>query len=338
MPKLFHLVLNPKAIEYYQEILDYLKGRAGFRYILVTKHIPHEGQNYEHYHIAVQYKNSILLDAKQLHGAHNEAAEKSIQANVRYCKCEDKKHKQLGVTYELIHEDGEIKPRGGDYSVKHLLEIENKEDLPDARMYNTWKKLKLDDNAENSFYEMLESIKNNTLKPIEVVYIIGEPGEGKTYNGYLYALSKYENIKDITKLSIENNFFEFTGKSTAKCLVVEEFRQSQLHPTKLLQFTDKYGYKCSIKGSYAYTKPETIIISSIIHPAELYSENHQELNKQFTRRISKLFKAVNHELIELDLTIEFPDLYKDNDSTLSNVSHDTECLYCTNKCNFFDKN
>lgn len=203
-------------------------------------------------------------------------------------------------------------------------------------MYNTWKKVKQEHDAENSFREMLRSIKNNTLKSIEVIYIIGEPGEGKTYNGYVYALNKY-NEDDITKVSIENNFFEFTGKSIAKCLVVEEFRQSQLHPSKLLQFTDKYGYKCSIKGGFAYTKPETIIISSIIHPAELYSEQHQELNKQFTRRITKLFRAVNHELIELDLTKEFPDLYKDNNSILSNVSHDTECLNCTNKCNFFEK-
>lgn len=300
MPKLFHLVLNPKAIEHYQKIYDYLTGRAGFRYILVTKHLAHEGQNYDHYHIAVQYENSIKLSAQYLYGAHNEAAEKSIQANIKYCKCEDKKHKSLGVTYELIDEKGNFKPRGGDYSVKHLLEIDNKEDLPDGRMYNTWKKLKEEKESEDAFLFMLECIEKNDLRGPEVIYFIGKPGFGKTWNAYRYALQKYDK-KDICKVTINNNFFSYTGLGT-KCFVIDEFRPSQLHPSSLLSFTDKYGYNSPIKGGYKYVHPECIIICSIIHPSRLYREDKEELNEQFTRRITHLFEVqLDHTYIELPI-------------------------------------
>ena len=148
---------------------------------------------------------------------------------------------------------------------------------------------------------MLDNIENDQLRPIKVIYFIGKPGSGKTYNAYKYALRNYTK-EEITKVTIQNNFFEFVGSNKDKCLVIEEFRPSQLHPSSLLQFTDKYGYSCPIKGGYKYVKPEMIIICSIIHPSRLYSEQKEELNEQFTRRITHLYEVTNnHSYTEIFL-------------------------------------
>jgi hypothetical protein len=120
-------------------------------------------------------------------------------------------------------------------------------------------------------------------------------------NAYKYALAHFDK-KEITKVTICNNFFEFVGSCEDKCLVVEEFRPSQLHPSSLLQFTDKYGYSCPIKGGHKYVKPEMIIICSIIHPSRLYREEKEELNEQFTRRITHLYEVnSNHSYYEIHL-------------------------------------
>ena len=57
-----------------------------------------------------------------------------------------------------------------------------------------------------------------------------------------------------------------------------------------------------IKGGYKYVKPEMIIICSIIHPSRLYREEKDELNEQFTRRITHLFEVQsNHSYTEIFL-------------------------------------
>lgn len=118
--------------------------------------------------------------------------------------------------------------------------MDDRRELP-AIYYNIYNKIQNKKNSDEAFYDMLSNIENDSLRPIQVVYFIGKPGSGKTYNAYKYALSHY-NKEDITKVTIQNNFFEFVGSNQDKCLVVEEFRPSQLHPSSLLQFTDKYNY------------------------------------------------------------------------------------------------
>lgn len=319
MPKVFHLILNPKSIEYYKDILNYITGLKSFQYLRCCEHV---GQSEQHYHMFVQFTVPInKLSVKKLHGAHiiprddNKYPYGSNQAILNYVNAEDEEHKKENVTAILIDEIGEYKQQGGHHSVKHLLEIEKEEDLPDYKMYNIWKKLKYEHDSDANFREMLQSIKDGTLKGPDIIYFIGKPGNGKTYNGYKYALSHYD-INDITKVTINNNFFKFTGNSNAKCLVLEEFRQSQLHPSSLLQFTDKYGYEAPIKGGHAYVRPECIIISSIIHPRKLYSEHNEELNEQFIRRITHLYEVdYDHNYKEIDInnkTIEDMYIYNCN--------------------------
>ena len=107
--KAFLLTVNEKSLEFYQDIFDYLNNLKNRNYILVTEHI---GQENKHYHIYVQYENSRRLSLAKLHGAHVEKCFGSAQKNIDYCKCEDEKHKSLGVTAVLIEEEGEPKMNG----------------------------------------------------------------------------------------------------------------------------------------------------------------------------------------------------------------------------------
>ena len=296
----FILTLNPLTLEYYAEVIAYLKSLKGLNYLLVTEHL---GQGQKHYHVYVQYKNTKKLSVRRLYGAHFEKCYGSAQANIKYCKAEDPKHIQLGVTAIVIEEEGEPMTKGGNFTVGYLEELDNKQELP-AIYYNIYNKIQNKKKSDDAFYEMLEEIEKDALKPIEVVYFIGKPGNGKTYNAYKFALQHFKK-EEITKVTINNNFFEFVGSNEDKCLVVEEFRPSQLHPSSLLQFTDKYGYSCPIKGGHKYTKPEMIIICSIIHPARLYREEKDELNEQFTRRITHLFEVMeNHRIREIGINID----------------------------------
>ena len=297
--KCFLLTVNAASLEFYADIKEYLCGRAGFIYYLCTEHI---GQDNKHYHIYVQYEHSIRLSMRRLFGCHIEKCYGSAQRNIAYCKAEDKKHQDLGVTAELIDEEGTPRLNGGHWSVAALREMDEPDELP-AVYYNIYQKINNKKKSDEAFYKMLNDIKEDSLRPIQVVYFIGKPGSGKTYNAYKYALERFQP-DEITKVTINNNFFEFVGSCKDKCLVVEEFRPSQLHPSSLLQFTDKYGYSCPIKGSYKYVKPEMIIICSIIDPRRLYREEKEELNEQFTRRIAHLYEVNNnHSYTEIFLNL-----------------------------------
>lgn len=295
--KAFLLTVNAASLEFYADIKEYLTGLAGLIYYLCAEHV---GQENKHYHIYVQYEHSKRLSLRRLFGCHVEKCFGSAQRNIAYVKAEDAKHQELGITSEIIDEEGTPRLNGGHWSVSALREMDTPDELPGV-YYNIYQKIQNKKKSDEAFFKMLTSIEEDSLRPINVIYFIGRPGSGKTYNAYKYALSHFQK-DEITKVTIQNNFFEFVGSNKDKCLVVEEFRPSQLHPSSLLQFTDKYGYSCPIKGGYKYVKPECIIICSIIDPRRLYREEKEELNEQFTRRINHLFEVNNnHSYTEIFL-------------------------------------
>ena len=81
------------------------------------------------------------------------------------------------------------------------------------------------------------------------------------------------------------------GADDAECFVIEEFRPSQMAAASFLQLTDKYGFRANIKGGWRYLHPKKIIICSIIEPEFLY--HNDEINTQFTRRITKCINLYN---------------------------------------------
>jgi len=166
--KNFILTLNETTLEFYQDIFNYLNNLRGRNYILVTEHI---GQPNRHYHIYIQYENTKRLSLARLHGAHVEKCFGSAQKNIDYLYARDEKHKNEGVTAVLIAEEGEPKLKG-DYSIKFLEDVEDRVELPDYRMYNTWKKLRLENSNRLSL--------GTWRKRVQIYYIQGPSGCGKS--------------------------------------------------------------------------------------------------------------------------------------------------------------
>ena len=265
----FQFTLN--EVEKYEALKNDLLSLKTCDYFLsAEEEAPTTG--HKHIHIYVHFNKPYKLSKKIMnHKAHIEICKGSPKQNINYIIKDG----------HILDEIGE-RPTQGIKSVKELKEA-NIEEI-DPHLYNV--KCKIDDktNEEDIFNNMLEEIEKDELKGPEIIYICGDSGKGKTYKAYKIALSKFSK-EEIGKLTIENNFIQIT-KDKAKCYVIEEFRPSQIKAASFLQLTDKYGYTCNIKGSFKSIRPKCIIIASIIKPEDLYK--NEEINKQFTRRITEI--------------------------------------------------
>ena len=208
-----------------------------------------------------------------------------IGAHVEYCKGSPKQNiDYINKDGKIIDEIGEKPHQGTQLSVKELREANIDEVNP--YLYKIKKSIDEEENNRNSFLQMLHELDINNLKGPKVFYLTGDSGAGKTYGAYKLALSMYEP-EQIAKITLNNNFVDITNGDSAKCYVIEEFRPSQIHAANFLQLTDKYGYRCNIKGGWKTIRPECLIIASIIPPDQLYAT--EEVNTQFLRRIHKTY-------------------------------------------------
>lgn len=299
----FILTVNEKCLPDYENIIKYLKSLKGFRYILVTEHF---GQDNKHYHIYVQYDNNKKISFSKLYGAHMENCYGSAQKCREYLLCEDDKHKKLGITANIIYEEGDMKTKGGIKYVKDVIGMD-KDDLGEVPLQfkRIAKEIIEEEHEKQEFFKMLDEIEKDELKAPKIIYLYGESGNGKTYSAYKLAMKEYAK-EDIGKITMDGTFVKFINED-AKCFVIEEFRPSQISASNFLQLTDKYGYACNVKGSHKYIRPEMIIICSIISPYYIYSD---EKNKQFLRRITKLYKLDSkHKMEEIKINLEENALY-----------------------------
>lgn len=282
----FQFTLNQP--EKYESLRDDLTALKTCDYLLSCKEkAPTTG--HEHIHIYAHFSQPYRLSKKILnYKAHIEVCKGSPKENIKYIEKDG----------NILDEIGE-RPKQGIKTVKELKET-NIDDI-DPHLYNIKKRIDEEENEKNTFFNMLEEIENENLKGPEIIYICGDSGKGKTYNAYKIALSKFDK-KDIGKLTIENNFINIIN-DTAKCFVIEEFRPSQIKAASFLQLTDKYGYSCNVKGSFKMLRPQCIIICSIVKPEDLYK--NEEINKQFTRRITQTinlgYKTTFEDLIDNDI-------------------------------------
>lgn len=291
------LTLNGPAFDHFSEVCAYLKKLVACNYFICCLHNKgHLDSTEEHIHIACQFTKPTRLSIRKLHGAHVDIGKYgSIQAMVAYVKGETG-HKDIdGFIADVIEEYGSMRTNGG--LKTRDLETMTYEELKDLHptTYSCCAKLKEKIDAKTKFQNMLSDILLDDLKHPNVIYLTGDSGSGKTYQAYKFATCMYD-ITDIGQCSIHNNFFEFVNPD-AKCMVIEEFRPSQCNASLFLQFTDAYGFNAPIKGGYHFVRPETIIICSIIPSAQIYQ--HEELNKQFQRRIKFEFdKSPNVRLLD----------------------------------------
>ena len=201
----------------------------------------------------------------------------------------------------MIYEYGEPRYTGGAYTIEKIKRMTTKEVKQEVPLHLTRIALEIKEqqHEEEILDNVLNEIRKDELKAPEVIYITGEPGMGKTYGAYKECCQKEPDNKKIGILQINNNFCKFTNPD-AENLIIPEFRPSQIAAAEFLQLTDKYGYAANTKGGFKMIRPKRIYICSVKSPFEIYKD---EVNKQFLRRISKFYTAINdgqkvHRLID----------------------------------------
>lgn len=268
----FLLTVNPASLEYYKDIKEYLTELAGFSYYLCTEHI---GSEQKHYHIYVQYTQPKYLSRRKLHGAHIEKCYGSAQQNVDYCWAKDKKHKNQGVTAVLIDEEGEVRLKGGDWSVRTIKEMDNPDELP-AVHYNTWKKIKRDTSITKA---------KDFRKNIDVYWIQGPSGIGKT-NKAIDIASDFEDIHDCGTdfIKFVNGFYLGTTP-TARVAIYDDFRDSHMSASEFINLIDYNKHWMNIKGDSILNNYNLIIITSVQKFTKIFRNVDDEPRAQWERRV-----------------------------------------------------
>lgn len=264
----FQFTLNKPEI--YDRLKAILTSLKTMDYLISCREIaPTTG--HVHMHVYAHFSQTYRLPQKIRDlGCHIEICKGSPQQNIKYIRKDG----------DIIDEIG-TEPRQGARTIKELREA-NIDDI-DPHLFRVKKQIDAEAHDLEVFMGMLDEIEKDELKRPDVIYITGDTGKGKTYRAYKRALRDFPKQK-IGKLTLKNDFVDIINPD-ADCFIIEEFRPSQIKATDFLQLTDKYGYRCNVKGGFTTLRPKCLIICSIIPPEEIYRD---EINKQFIRRITEM--------------------------------------------------
>lgn len=128
----------------------------------------------------------------------------------------------------------------------------------------------------------------------EVVWIFGEPGTGKSRLSFHYAKEKHGD-----DFYVFNGNKWFDGYDGHKCIVINEFRDTQLDFCTFLCLLDRYEYRLEVKGGFRQCLAETIIINSVMAPSHCY-RGHYQSHAQIMRRIKWLVHMDYYANMEID--------------------------------------
>lgn len=289
------LTVNEKSIPNTSEIIAYLQHWKSCQYILMTSH----DKPQFHYHIFAQYNNPVVVCSDKLYGAHFEKCLGSAQQNVNYLMGNDAKHQALGIKCEQVYEWGTMKNRGG-RRIGDLKKMTNDEiEQLDGSLYMCAKRIKEDLERDQMVNDWLE------VHNIEVEWIFGAPGSGKTYYSKMIGRKLINEGKSVLIIFFDKNgFVHYLGNREAELIIINEFRDYNLDFTAFLEIlTNEHMY--NIKQSDFFTpKVNKIIITSQQNPLEIY-RNQAEDRNQIYRRITKIwrFERINDSYKRTKLTI-----------------------------------
>lgn len=133
----------------------------------------------------------------------------------------------------------------------------------------------------------LEPSRNE--KPF-VHWIWGASGTGKSK-----LASEYEDQywKDDTKW--------WDGYDGQETVIIDDFRAHVMRFTYLLRLLDRYPMRVEVKGGYRQMKSKNIIITSIVHPSQVYQMTQEEEPlEQLIRRIDKITETNRKNILISD--------------------------------------
>ena len=274
-------------------ILEYLQSLKGRNYMLVSREFAPTTGN-EHYHIYVQFKYTATLSRKKLLSMNIQKCKGTPQQNIDYVKKEG----------DILLEEGEPRLGGGNaITIKEVkaMTSEERENLPFSS-YNRLQALKRD---EISILKASEYYKE-----VEVYYIFGKSGTGKTR----HAIEAIKNLVDLKYIESDTfNEVKYSGSfwngvnldNMTKVALYDDFRDYHMPPSEFINFIDYNVHIMNIKYGYVINKFKYIFITSIQNPYDLYkkyqkSENIFVSNDEYTEESQVQWIRRFTEIIEVD--------------------------------------
>lgn len=255
--KNYQLTVN--NVDAFDDVLCYVRSLCPNYMIACKEKAPTTG--HVHYHVYVQFPNSRRLSVKKLCGAHVEKCKGSPEQNIKYIK-----------------KDGDVVCEEGAPRLNYMPSIKKLKDMtPDERdglsanMYNIVQKI----NNEEKKY-----IKGTDYhKEVQVFYVYGESGSGKTK----YSI---EHIGDrlFNEVKYDGNFWHGVTEDCDIALY-DDWRDSHMKPAEFINFIDYNRHIMNVKGGSVRNNYKEIYITSVQSPDEIYKNVEGEPRKQWERRM-----------------------------------------------------
>ncbi len=298
---------NPTEHGFTHEKINEIMKEINCKYYCLCDEVGAEEKT-PHTHLYFVCENAVRFGRvkKLFPAAHIEAAKGSSRENRNYIlkegKYENSKKKETNLS-ETFEEYGEIpldKSEKNESKSSQVYEM-IKDGYSNSDIVDIFPsfitKLSHLDRARQTY---IEEKNREKWRDLEIVYIYGDTGTGKTR----FVMDKY-GYKNVCKIT--NYEHPFDNYRNEDVILFDEFRSS-INIADMLQYLD--GYPCNLPARYSdrtacYTK---VFITSNI-PLDKQFEHTQAFETEtwnaFVRRITKIYKFEdNGEMIE-----EFPNSY-----------------------------
>lgn len=252
----------------------------------------------KHIHLAISFEKAKRVNAvsKLLGNAHVEPMRGSKE---QACDYIDKKGKFEEKGEKILAKFG-APDKVQDNSGKHLNADEVKRLIASGEINASNLDLYIMQNAETeSQARNIEGLYNrymlataHQMRDIEVFYVEGTTGQGKTRGAY-------NRFTDIFKASVsDKTSFPFNGYHGERVLLLDELRPGVFRPAELFQILDRYPLTVDIKNGRFPAMWTTVIITSAMKLDDWFADENkgQDNNKaQFLRRIHHHMVAEGQE-------------------------------------------
>ena len=312
------VINNPKIAE--EDLFNYLKAISNVRYFIFVKE---KGAGTEdnpngtvHYQGYIEFTapkkfstmKSILSNDKIGSNAHIEPRRFSRTTCINYVKkigpYQDKAFTHIGQIYEYGNNPTQGKRTDLNEHLKELFEMQNNGATIKELFYShplTYARFK--PFIEQLSYECKTSEYKEKRREIEVVYIYGKAGCGKTK----YVMDKYgdKNVYRFTDYKCDD-YLLFDGYNNQDVIVFEEFR-SGIQIEKLLNYIDLYNVELPARYHNRIACYSKVYFLTNIPIQKQYSgilKEHFETWCAFLRRINKIYNFDNSKT-EIETKIEF---------------------------------
>lgn len=262
--KAFLITCNDESM--FNDVIAYVRSLSPNYMIACRENAPTTG--HVHMHLYAQFVNARRLSFKKLCGAHLDVCRGSCQQNIDYVKKDG----------NIIVEEGTPRFKGG-ATIKDvkLMSKEQRNELP-IQMYNIVSKLNDDENKDIS---PLDYYKN-----IDVFYVYGESGSGKT-KWCIDDMVK-NKVATFNEVKYDGSFWHGV-KENGKVALYDDWRDSQMKAAEFINFIDYNKHIMNVKGGSVRNNYERIYITSVQNPNDIYKNVNGEPRKQWERRMKIIY-------------------------------------------------